>query len=69
MGATYLGCTREDGRQVLDIESNALEGVLVSGPQGFPEAPQGSRKWWGAKAWLAWAGPGAEWEHVEEDFN
>lgn len=68
MGATYLRCVREtDGRQILDIESDALEGVLVAGPQGFPAPPQERRAQWNAAAWLAWAGPGAEWEYVNED--
>jgi hypothetical protein len=69
MGASYMTVRLDDGREEMDIESNALCGVLRSGPAGFPEPPQGSRKWWSAGTWLAWAGTGAEWLYVDEDVN
>lgn len=67
MGATYWMEQREDGREELEIESNSIVyGLLLSGPAGFPEPPPGSRKWWTAAEWLAWAGTGSEWLHVDE---
>jgi hypothetical protein len=69
MGATYMTVQLEDGREEMEIESNALSGLLRSGPAGFPESPLTPRKWWSAATWLKWAGEGSEWVYVDEDVN
>lgn len=66
MSAQYFWTTYGD-RERVEFYSNTIHnGILVSGPGGFPPCLSGGMRWLSAAEWLAWAGPDAYWESLDE---